>query len=149
MNKPAILITLVLALLGSNTLAQEIFPKIMHADTLTVELNYRWLNTEKFQKLTTNEQNAILVATRDTLVLSLHTMNQHDLEDCVALIQREEMGAIRDTILDVKLGDKRFTDSVVLGIAQLAMALCTIQEPEPEPEHPQPRVHPLTQEDAV
>ena len=146
MNK--LLITLVLILLGTNTLAQ--FPEIIHEEILPVELNYGWLNTEKFQKLNTNVQSAILAATRDTLVISLHQMNRHDLETCVEALGQEELELIRNTVLNVKLGNTQFTDSVVLGITQLSMALCTQQhpepEPEPEPEYPQPRVHPLTQE---
>ena len=150
-------IILILVLLGSYTHAQEtendiqIFPGGSQTfdetagGHLLVEFKYGWLSVNNFQKLTSNEQDAVVVAVRDTVVLSLHSMNQHRLEDCVKSMTQEELEAIRGTALEMEPTDKRFNNSVVNGIAFLSMQLCSVQqrpqskpepEPEPEPEGP-------------
>ncbi len=97
-----------------------------------VEFQFGWLSVGTFQKLTTNEQNLIMVATRDTVVLSLHTMNQHSLETCVGRISQEELEAIRNTALEMPSSVPEIRSLVITGITRLAVQLCKSSQPQPK-----------------
>lgn len=127
---------LMLVLLSANVLAQNI-NSIKRAPT-QVRLEYTWLTVANFQKLTRNEQNAIIAAIRDTVVLALHAMSQHKLETCISKITPEELKSIKNTALEIKSADPRYVNSVTTGVATMAMQLCQISPSENTPKKKEP-----------
>ncbi len=141
MNKSLILVLLFIVGCANGPAQEtpEVFPEVIpEPEPLEVGFKYQWLSVGNFQKLTTNEQNAIMVATHDTIVLSRHTMGRHNLENCVSLLTRDELESIRNTALEMEEDDKRYGNSVIAGVAQLSMGLCNVsqqQRPESKSEH--------------
>lgn len=116
---------------GSETFDESVPQEILTEHT-PVEFQFGWLSVGTFQNLTTNEQNLIMVATRDTLVFSLHTMNRHSLETCVGRISQEELEAIRNTALTMPSNVPEIRSIVITGITRLAVQLCKTSQPQPK-----------------
>jgi len=92
----------------------------------TIQYQWTWLSIARFQTLTDNEQDVVVVTSRDFLALSMHSMNQHRTANCVKKITEDEMRAIKNATLTVAPLDGEFTHSVVARISNRLYGLCVV-----------------------
>ena len=91
-----------------------------------VELEFTWLSVANFQKMSDNTQRAIVATTRDAVVFTLHTDNQHELDECVRAFPNEELEAIKNSMAAMPPGNQQYSESVVAVVGKLLVGLCAL-----------------------
>jgi len=118
---------LILLLLSVSALAEEAIEIPLTENTTdAIQYQWTWLSIARFQTLTDNEQDVVVVTSRDFLALSMHSMNQHRTAGCVKTISEDEMRAIKNAALLVTSDADEFTHSVVARISNRLFGLCII-----------------------
>ncbi len=117
---------LILLLLSVSALAEEAIEIPLTETENTIQYQWTWLSIARFQMLTDNEQDVVVVTSRDFLALSMHSMNQHRTASCVKTISEDEMRAIKNAALSVTSDADEFTHSVVARISNRLFGLCII-----------------------
>jgi len=119
---------LILLLLSVSALAEEAIELPLTENTTenTIQYQWTWLSIARYQMLTNDQQDVIVVTSRDFLALSMHSMNQHRIANCVKKITEGEMRAIKNATLSVISTSNEYTHSAVARISNRLFGLCSV-----------------------
>jgi len=117
---------LILLLLSVSALAEEAIELPENTTENTIQYQWTWLSIARYQILDDNEQDVIVVTSRDFLALSMHSMNQHRIANCVKKITEGEMRAIKNATLSVASTSNEYTHSAVARISNRLFGLCSV-----------------------
>lgn len=95
--------------------------------------DFGYLTVAAYKQLTENEQRVVVVAAREATVFSLHNVEIHWLDKCVAELTNEDLQvAVNTVVAESQDQQASFVGTFVLLIGQICIAVQEQQEPQPE-----------------
>jgi len=102
-----------------------------------VQYGFTWLSISNFQKLGDETEKAIVATTRDAVVFTLHTDNQHELDECVRAFAGRDLEAIKNAMAAMPPENEQYGESGVGTVGRMLVQMCALTLDQQQTPNPQ------------